>query len=100
MLKNLNKCLDRSSKQSPNVQRSVDNANDIDIDIGEKIIDKLFIFIKQNIDKDSKIDGVAKGMALFLLPGIRKGSIEYVRRNQSDIRVLLDDIQKELDRRR
>lgn len=97
MIKNLGKYLDRNSKQSPNVQKCT---NDIDIDVGEKIIDKLFIFIKQNIDKDSKIGIIEKYTILSVLPGVRTGSIDYVHRNQSDIAVLLDDIQSELNRRK
>lgn len=94
MLKNLSKLLDINLKQSSNVE------TDVDIDIGEKIIEKLFLFIKNNIDKDTKIDILSKGAVLFYLPGVKKGSIEYIHRNQTNAKVLLDDIQKELNRRR
>ncbi len=72
-----------------------------DSNIAKNIINKLFVFVDTCIRDDKEMNIVVKSVALNQLPGILKGSKEYVdKMNNINIKKLLDDIQHELSMRK
>lgn len=69
--------------------------------IAKNIINKLFVFVDSCIRNDREMNTIVKGIALKQLPGIAKGSREYVDKMDSlNIKKLLDDIQYEISTRK
>jgi flagellar motor switch protein FliG len=72
-----------------------------DSQIAKNIINKLFVFVDACFRNDKEINPVIKSIALNQLPGILKGSKEYVdKMNNTSIKKLLDDIQHEISMRK
>lgn len=94
MLKNLEKYLDRNPKPHQNVNNIKNLLDNIqtdlekrkystDAEVAENIVDRLFVFIHDNVTKDSNMNTITKATILFYLPGILKGSKEYIQRSSS-----------------
>lgn len=86
--------------QNINVKSNVSVNRNNDSVIAKNIIDVLFVFIDSNIRNDGEMNGFTKGLILSQLPGIRKGSKDYVDKSSVNMKKLLDDIQNHLENRK
>lgn len=75
--------------------------NSKDAQVAKNIIDLLFVNIDTNIKNDRKMTGFTKSLVLGQLPKIRDGSKDYVNDMPAfAVKVLLDSIQTELNKRK
>lgn len=72
-----------------------------DVQVAKNIIDLLFINIDTNIKNDRKMNGFTKSLITGQLPKIRDGSKDYINDMPTfAVKILLDSIQSELDKRK
>lgn len=72
----------------------------IDTQIASNIVDILYRYTNECLEEDTKLDYFTKSVTKNVLPGTADGTKKYIiGMNDSKIKNLLDDIQRELYKR-
>lgn len=73
----------------------------LDNSVAKNIIDIIFKITESNIRNDLEMSGLVKGFVLGKLPGVIKDSKNRIdKMNSLSVKMLLDNIQSELNKRK
>jgi len=93
-----------NSEQTKNSQIHNVNANNLDIQIAASVVDTLFKYVRLCLDEDIstvKLNAFTKQMFKSALPSTADGTKKFIMgMPQETIKLLLNDLQRELNRRR